>query len=151
MITYVKLTLFVRLRVPAKPLRFELLGVNEDLSPLARTLAMISRPSSLNPRNRRHARVYTSSGHRCGVIPYSSVVWWIALQAGDEQVQGKNNLLRRGVLEVGELVRVRMEWIRSEISCFLRRQLVLFIEALVLFPNVRREGIPQRPCLKGDS
>ena len=32
------------------------------------------------------------------------MVWWIALQAKDEQVQGKNNLLRRGVLELDELV-----------------------------------------------
>ena len=29
--------------------------------------------------------------------------------------------------------------------------LVLFIEALVLFPNIEREGIPQRPSLKRDS
>ena len=31
----------------------------------------------------------------------------------DEQVQGKNNLLRRGVLELDELVRMRVEWISS--------------------------------------
>ena len=32
------------------------------------------------------------------------MVWWIALEAGDEQVQGKNNLLRRGALELDKLV-----------------------------------------------
>ena len=37
------------------------------------------------------------------------MVWWIASWAEDEQVQEKNNLLRRGVLELGELVCVRME------------------------------------------
>ena len=35
-----------------------------------------------------------------------SVVWWIASWAEDELVQGKNILLRRGVLELGELVSV---------------------------------------------
>ena len=29
--------------------------------------------------------------------------------------------------------------------------LVLFIEALVLFPNIEREGIPQQPNSKGDN
>ena len=41
-------------------------------------------------------------------IPYFSVVWWISSWVEDEQVQGKNNLLRRGVLELGELVWLRM-------------------------------------------
>ena len=54
-------------------------------------------------QHKRH-RVYTGSGHRCGVIPYSGVVWWIASWDEDEQLQGKNSLLRRGVLVLGELV-----------------------------------------------
>ena len=49
-----------------------------------------------------------------------------------------------------ELVDVRMEWMLSNMSCLLRWWLVLFIEALVLFPNIEREGIPQRPNSKGD-
>ena len=49
--------------------------------------------------------VYTGSGHRRGVIPYSSVVWLIASQAKDELVQRMNNLLRGSVLELNELVR----------------------------------------------
>ena len=65
--------------------------------------------------------------------------------------KGENSLLRRGVLMLGELVDVRMEWILSQMSCLLRWWQVLFIEALVFFPNIRREGIPQRPSLKGDN
>ena len=55
------------------------------------------------------------------------------MEAEDELVQGKNSLLRRGVLELGELVCVRMV---SMICPLLMWWLVLFIEALVLFPNV---------------
>ena len=67
----------------------------------ALTLTAISKPSSTNPQHKRH-EIYIGSGHRCGVIPYSSVVWWIASWAMDEQLQGKNNLLRGGVLVLGE-------------------------------------------------
>ncbi len=74
---------------------------------------------------------------QCGVVD--------CLAGWDEQVQGKNYLLRRGVLELGEFVRVWMEWTRSKMSYLLWWWLVLFIEARVLFPNIRREGIPQRP------
>ena len=76
--------------------------------------------------------------------------WWIASRAEDELVQWMNSLRRRGVLELDELVGVRMEWIRSKMSFSLRWWLALFIEALVLFPNVRREVIPQRPICRGD-
>ena len=88
----------------------------------------------------RH-KIYTGSGHHCGVIPYSSVIWWIASSAMDEQLQGKNHLLRRCVLVFGELVCLGMIWILSPLWWWL----VLFIEALVLFPNTEWEGIPQRP------
>ena len=96
-------------RVPAKPLRFEHWGAQEDF-PLpnhALFLTAISKLSSTNPQNKRH-EIYTGSGHRCGVIPYSSVVWWIASWAEDEQLQGKNSLLRRGALVLGEFVWMRM-------------------------------------------
>ena len=83
-------------------------GVRTKISPpLAHALTAISKLRALSSQNKGH-RVYTGSGHRCGVIPYSSVVWWIASWARDEQVQGKNNILRRGVLELGELVWLRM-------------------------------------------
>ena len=94
------------IRVPAKPLRFELWGAHEDLSPLSHALTMILELSTSNSQNKGHM-VYTGSGHLCGVILYSSVVWWIASWAEDEQVQGTNILLRRGVLELDELVCVR--------------------------------------------
>ena len=68
--------------------------------PLALALTAISKLSTSNSQNKGH-RVYTGSGHRCGVIPYSSVVWWIASWAEDEQYKGKNNLLRGGVLVLG--------------------------------------------------
>ena len=63
---------------------------------------MISQSSSTNPKNTGH-KIYAGSGHRCGVIPHSSVVWWIASWVEDEQLQGKNSLLRRGVLVLGRL------------------------------------------------
>ena len=90
-------------------------------------------------------KIYTGSGHRCGVIPYSSVVWWIASWVEDEHVQGMNSPLRTGVLELDELVWLRMEWIRPKIYCLLMWWLVLFIEALVLFANIEREGRQQWP------
>ena len=64
---------------------------------------MISKAISMNSQHKGH-KIYTSSGHRCGVIPYSSVVWWIASRAEDEQYKGKNSLLRRGVLVLGGYV-----------------------------------------------
>ena len=97
-----------------------------------------------NPQNKGH-KIYTGSGHRCGVIPYSSVVWWIASWAEDEQYKGKNSLLRRGVLVLGELV-----WLRESLIVPLW-WLVLFIEALVLSPNIEREGSQQWPNSKGDN
>ena len=79
-----------RIWVPAKPSRFEHWGAREDL-PLpnhALSLTAIARPSSTNPQHKRH-EIYTGSGHRFGVIPYSSVVWWIASWAEDEQYKGR--------------------------------------------------------------
>ena len=92
-------------QVPAKPSRFEHWGAHEYL-PLpnhALNLATISKASSANSQHRGH-KIYTGSGHRRGVIPYSSVCWWIASWAEDEQYKRKNSLLRRGVLVLGALV-----------------------------------------------
>ena len=82
-------------RVPAKPSRFEHWGAHEDL-PLpthALNLATISKSSLTNSQHKRH-KIYIGLGHRCGVIPYSCVVCWIASRADDEQYKGKNSLLR---------------------------------------------------------
>ena len=75
--------------VPAKPLRFKHWGAREDF-PLpnhALSLTAISKLSSTNSQHKRH-KIYTGLGHRCGVIPYSSVVRWIASWADDEQYKG---------------------------------------------------------------
>ena len=66
----------------------------------ALNLSMISKANSMNSQHKGH-KISTGSGHHCGVIPYSSVVWWIASWAKDEQYKGKNSLLRRGVLVLG--------------------------------------------------
>ena len=126
----------VGLRVPAKPLRFELWGAHEDLSPLARALTMISKLGTSNSQNKGYM-VYTGSGHRCGVVPYSTVVWWIASWADDEQYKGRTT--SRGEVFLG-WCGVRMNFI-----LLLLWWLALFIEDLVLFPNIEREGIQQWP------
>ena len=78
--------------------------------------------------------------------------WWIASWAEDEQYKGKNSLLRRGVLVRGEceddlnLVQDEMaEALLVLCPLFLLWWLILFIEALVLSPNIEREGSQQRP------
>ena len=70
---------------------------------------------------------------------------WIASWADDEQYKEKNSLARRSVLV--------LVWREGELDNLplLRWWLVLFIEALVLFPNIEREGIPQWRDLKGDT
>ena len=94
--------------VPAKPLRFDLWGAREDFSLTSYALTRFAiSASSRNLQHKGH-KIYTGLGHRCGVIPYSSVWWWIASWAEDEQYKGKNSLLRRGVLVLGELVWVRI-------------------------------------------
>ena len=55
-----------------RPLRFEHWGVHEDLSPTSSRLEVSQRSRLLKELHKRH-KVYTGSGHCCGVIPYSSV------------------------------------------------------------------------------
>ena len=88
------------------------------------------------------------------------VVWWIASWAdGDEQYkeeQPREGLFLAGAMNCGE------EFSHTSLSLILSFSLlrtpllygwlVLFIEALVLFPNIEREGSQQwRANLKGDS
>ena len=49
----------------------------------------------------RH-EIYTSSGHHCGVIPYSSVVWWIASWADDDE-RYKEEQPREGLFLAGAM------------------------------------------------
>ena len=67
--------------------------------------------------------------------------WWIASWAEDEQYKGKNSLLRRGVLVLGELVWVMIT--QDEMPPTMVA--ILFIEALVLSPNIEWEGSQQWP------
>ena len=69
------------------------------------------------------------------------MVWWIASRAEDEQYKGKNSLLRGRVLLLGGCVG-ELDLVQNEI--LLLWWLALFIEALVLFPNIEREGSQQR-------
>ena len=56
----------------SRPLRFELWGAREDLPPTTpRPIA--SREYMLNDEQHEGHKVYTGSGHRRGLIPYSSV------------------------------------------------------------------------------
>ena len=67
--------------VPAKPLRFELWGAREDLSLTSYALTRFAiSASSRNLQHKGH-KIYTGLGHRCGVIPYSSV-WCGGLPLG---------------------------------------------------------------------
>ena len=75
--------IYYRISGSGKTLEVRTLGCARRYLPLARTLTMISKLGTSNSQNKGHM-VYTGSGHRCGVIPYSSVVWWIASWAEDE-------------------------------------------------------------------
>ena len=54
------------------------------------SFAKISRANSRNSQHKGH-KIYTGSGHRCCVIPYSGVVSWIASWANDEQYKGRTS------------------------------------------------------------
>src|SRR3954464_914656 len=58
-----------------RPLRFELWGARGDSA----LYLSVSQGSKLPKEQHKEHRVYTSSGHRCGVIPYSSVVGGLPL------------------------------------------------------------------------
>ena len=81
------------------------------------------------------------------------MVWWIASGADDEQYRGKNGLTR-GVLELVKRVLLGPDLSLSFSSLFLSPLflaslflwcLVLFVEALVLFPNNEWEGRQHLP------
>ena len=89
-------------------------------------------------------------------------MWWIASGADDEQYkeeQPREGLLLAGAMNCWEelshlslslfLIFSILPTTRLPLLC---GWLVLFIEALVLFPNIEREGSQQRRAnLKGDS
>ena len=85
------------------------------------------------------------------------VVWWIASWAADDE-QYKGEQPREGLF-LAWATNCSEEFNPPSLSLYLqltdpllRGWLVLFIEALVLFPNIEREGSQQwRANLKGDS
>ena len=63
-----------------KPIRFELWGAHKDLPPTS-PCPIASRESKLDDEQHKIHKIYTGSGHRCGVIPYSNV-WCGGLPQG---------------------------------------------------------------------
>ena len=103
------------------------------------------RESKLHDEQHKGQKVYTSLGHRCGVIPYSSVWWWIASGADDEQYRGRT--ASRGVFLGWCAWRGMAPSLLAlgEISLLYGSGYLYFIEALVLLPNIERDGSQQRP------
>ena len=64
-----------RITGSGKTLKVRTLGCARRFPPYQSVskLAKISRTNSMNSQQKGH-KIYTGSGHRCGVIPYSSVV-----------------------------------------------------------------------------
>ena len=63
----------VRFRVSADP-QGSNSGVRTEITPPAYLRLVASQGSKLHKEQHKGHGVYTGSGHRCGVIPYSSVV-----------------------------------------------------------------------------
>ena len=79
------------------------------------------------------------------------VVWWIASGADDEQYRGRTALREVFLSWCGVfLIGLDLPLSFSSLPLFSPRGLVLFIEALVLFPNNEREGRQQLAILKGN-
>ena len=87
------------------------------------------------------------------------MVWWIASWADDDEQykeeQPREGLLLAGVMNCWEEFSHPSLSLSLSVFCLLSPLfygwLVLFIEALVLFPNIEREGSQQwRANLKGD-
>ena len=77
-------------------------------------LAKISRTNSTNSQHKWH-KIYTGSGHRCGVIPYSSVVVDCLLGWG-WTVQGEEQPPEVEVFLCSVGVPPRMWWLQSQNS-----------------------------------
>src|SRR3954469_16360663 len=73
-----------------RPLRFELWGARGDR---ALYLSVSQGSKLLQEQHKRH-KVYTSLGHHCGVIAYSSVVGGLPLGLMRKNNTRKNNLAR---------------------------------------------------------
>ena len=166
----------VGFRVPADPWGSNT-GVHAVISPPTFLHHSAVLGSKLRKEQHKRHRVYTGSGHHCGVIPYSSVWcvdcllgwWWWTIQGrtalrgsilgwGDELLGGVQPPLS---LSLGsdwptdpsnEPLPSYLFFVLFFTDPLLYGWLILFIEALVLSPNIEREGSQQwRANLKGDS
>ena len=84
-----------RISSSGRPLRFELWGAHEDLSPTSSRFED-SQGSRLHEEQRKRRKVYTSSGHHCGVMPYSSL-WCGGLPLGLMRNSTKEEQPREGL------------------------------------------------------
>ena len=82
-----------RISGSGRPSRFELWGACGDLAFYCLLLAASLR-SKLWKEQHKRRRVYTGSGHHCGVIPYSSV-WCGGLPLGMMMNNTRKNSLAR--------------------------------------------------------
>ena len=88
--------------VPADPLGSNS-GVHAEIAPPTYLCLAASQRSKLHKEQHKGHEVYTSSGHHCGVIPYSSL-WCGGLPQGLMMNNTRKNCLARGgVLVVVDL------------------------------------------------
>src|SRR3954465_2960694 len=84
-----------RISGSGRPLRFELWGARGDSG----LYLSVSQGSKLPKEQHKRHRVYTGSGHRCGVIPYSGVVGGLPL-----------GLMKMNSTRVNSLARACSSW-----------------------------------------
>ena len=130
----------VRFRVPADP-QGSNTGVRVEITPPTYSRLVASQGSKLHEEQHKGHEVYTSSGHHCGVIPYSNL-WCGGLPLGLFMNSTKEEVPREGRSSCGG--DAFWEGLNPDRIPFLLWWLALFIEALVLFPNIEREGRQQR-------
>ena len=94
----------VGFRVPADPLGLNS-GVHAEIAAPTYLCLIASQGSKLHEKQHKGHEVYTSSGHHCGVIPYSSL-WRGGLPQGLMMNNTRKNYLVRGVLGLVVLARV---------------------------------------------
>ena len=86
------------------------------------------------------------------VVYYPTLVCgvWIVSRADDEQYKGRTASRGEEFLCWWFWLRFASSTFRSGSHASMLWWLALYIEALVLFPNIEREGIPQWRDLKGN-
>ena len=132
-------------------------GVHEEIRPPAYPCLVASQGSRTTRRTTQRTRglYWFRPPLWCNTL-LQCVVWWIASWADDDE-QYKEEQPREGLFLAGAMncweefshPSLSLSIVLSLPSC---GWLVLFIEALVLFPNIEREGSQQwRANLKGDN